>query len=71
MVADDGLHSSVGFAHVDVVVAVIPHKAERVLPVACVGVVGIVDNLVHHNLALGLVTCRQTAHTHIGTVALG
>ena len=65
------MYGGIGLAHVDVVVAVVTHEAECVLPIAGVGIVGIVDNLVYHDLGLGLIACRQTAHPHIGTVALG
>ena len=71
MLADDGLYGGIGLTHVHVAVAVVAHEAECVLPVAGVGIGGVVDDFVDHDFGLGLSAGRQTAHADVGAVALG
>ena len=55
----------VGICHVQVIIAIIAHEAQRVLPSASMGVGTIVINLVDHNLCLIGSTSRQASYGSI------
>ena len=58
-----------GIVHVAVVVAVIAHKADGVLPVASVVVITVANGLVNKYLCFRLVADGEATHGHIGLVA--
>ena len=68
-----GLHrcgSLFRIAHVDVVVAVVTHKHQRVLPVAGIGVLHVADGFVDHHLRVSLRGHGETADSHVTHVEL-
>ena len=52
-----------------VIVAIIAHKADGVLPITGFLITRIAYNLVNQHLCLGLRTCRQTSHCQIALVS--
>ena len=52
-----------------VVITVVAHEADGVLPVGSLLVAEIADNLVDHCLRFVLRTCRQTAYGHVTLVS--
>ena len=67
----DILSGGIDVAHVEVVVAVVAHKHQRVGPGAGVEVVGVVDDLVDHHLGLSVGGDGEAAHGDIEFVARG
>ena len=55
----------VGGSHMYVIVSVVAHHTDDVLPCAALCVGGISDGLVHKHRRLFRGTCRETAHRHI------
>ena len=69
MILRHHLGHHLGIVHVAVVVAVVAHKADGVLPVAGVVVIAVTDGLVDQNLGISLITDGEAAHSHVGLVA--
>lgn len=66
-----GLGYFVGVFHVYVLVAVVAHEHQEVLPAAGVVVAGVVYGLVNHDFGLGLRAHREAAYGHVELVCLG
>ena len=62
------LHGFFGITHVDVVVAVIAHEHQGVLPVAGIGILHITDGLVDHHLGISFCKYGEAADSHIAHV---
>ena len=64
------LYSLLSIAHVDIVVTVVAHKHDGILPVAGIGILYITDGLVDHHLGVSLRRDGETADSHITHVEL-
>ena len=57
-----------GIVHVQILVAVVAHEAKRVLPAACILIVGVADDLVDEDRSVGLAAGREATYAHIGAI---
>ena len=56
---------SVGIAHVQVLVSVVAHKHDGVLPCTCIGILGVCNGLVYHCACVVGMYNGETANSHI------
>ena len=66
----EGSHT-IGSRHVRVVVAVVTHHTDGILPRTRQFIIGIADGLVHKHLGLFETAGRETSHRHIGLTQIG
>ena len=65
-----GIGHSIGVFHVQVVVSIVAHEHDDILPIACVLVAHVVYRLVDHRLGIGFQDHREAPYTNIFLVAL-
>ena len=59
---------TVGIGHVGILVAVIAHETQQVLPRPGMFVIDITHNLVHHGSGFFVGTCRDASYGHVSLV---
>ena len=57
-----------GITHVDIVVTIVTHEHQGVLPVTSIGILHITDGLVDHHLSVGLRRHGETADSHVAHI---